>query len=134
VTDVSAPTPATAARTVIGGTALGTGLVALVLWEVRNLLGDAPAADLPTITGPALPLLLWGTFAAICLASLASWLHSDRRQSPLRRAAMAMAAGLGTILAAMLAAPLHQLAGRTGLLALAAVALPASLWLMLRRP
>jgi len=133
VTGLSAPTPASAARTVLGGTALGTGLVALVLWEVRTLLKDSPAADLPTITGPALPLLLWGTFGAICLASLVGWFHADRRQSPLRRAAMAMAAGLGTILAAMLAAPLHQLAGRTGLLALAAVALPGALWLLLVR-
>jgi len=78
VTDVSAPTPATAARTVIGGTALGTGLVALVLWEVRNLLGEAPAADLPTITGPALPLLLWGTFAAISTAPEVDQIRSAR--------------------------------------------------------
>jgi hypothetical protein len=82
-----APTAASAARAVLGGTALGTGLVALV-----------------------------------------------RRQSLFRRAAMAMAAGLGTILAAMLAAPLHELAGRTGLLVLTALALPAALWLLLRRP
>jgi hypothetical protein len=45
-----------------------------------------------------------------------------------------MAAGLGTVLAAMLAAPLHELAGRIGLLVLTALSLPAALWLLLRRP
>lgn len=130
----SAPTPSSAARAVLGGTALGTGLVALVLAGVRDILKDAPASDQPTLAGPALPLLLWGTFGAICLACLVTWLRSDPRQTPFRRAAMAMAAGLGTILAAMLAAPLHELAGPTGLLALTALALPAALWLLLRRP
>lgn len=134
MTDPALPTPSSAARTVLGGTALGAGLVALVLAGVRDLLKDAPASDTPTLSGPALPLLLWGTFGAICLACLVTFLRSDRGQTPLRRAAMAMAAGLGTILAAMLAAPLHELAGRTGLLVLAALALPLAPWLLLRRP
>ncbi|MFL5519710.1 MAG: hypothetical protein ACJ8B6_02155 [Gemmatimonadales bacterium] len=129
-----APTAASAARAVLGGTALGAGLVALVLAGVRDILKDAPASDQPMLAGPALPLLLWGTFGAICLACLVTWLRSDPRQTPFRRAALAMAAGLGTVLAAMLAAPLHELAGRIGLLVLTALALPAALWLLLRRP
>ena len=83
--------------------------------------------------GPALPLLLWGTFLSICLACLVTFLRSDPRQTPFRRAAMAMAAGLGTVLAAMLAAPVHELAGPTGLMVLAALALPVATWLLLRR-
>ena len=104
-----------------------------MLWGVRNLLKDVPAADLPMLAGPALPLLLWGTFGAIVVASAVTWLRTDPTQTPLRRAAMAMAAGLGTILAAMVAAPLHQAAGRTGLLALAVVTLPLAFWLLLPR-
>ena len=93
------PSPASAARAVLGGTALGAGVVALVLAQVRVILRDAPASDQPALAGPALPLLLWGTFGAICLACLATALRADPRQTTLRRAAMAMAAGLGTILA-----------------------------------
>ena len=129
----SLPTPASAARAVLGGTAFGAGLVALVLAGVRSLLRDAPASDQPMLGGPALPLLLWGTFLSICLACLVTFLRSDPRQTPFRRAAMAMAAGLGTVLAAMLAAPVHELAGPTGLMVLAALALPVATWLLLRR-
>jgi hypothetical protein len=122
------PTPAGAARAIFGGAALGSGAIALLLDRVTALRMAKPAT--------AENLLLFGLLGAVVLASLATWLRSDPRQTPLRRAAMAMTAGLGVILTAVLAVPLNEFAGRTGLLGLAAVALCTALWLLLlrRRP
>jgi fructose-specific phosphotransferase system IIC component len=128
----TAPTPAGAARAVFGGAALGSGAVALVLVRVTDLRRAASPTD-PPAAGPAVDLLLFGLLGAVVLASLATWLRSDPAQTLLRRAAMAMTAGLGVVLAAMLAVPLNEVAGRTGLLTFAALALPSALWLLLRR-
>ncbi|MCU0620017.1 MAG: hypothetical protein MUC69_00785 [Gemmatimonadales bacterium] len=129
---VGAPTPRSAGAALLGGALLGTAVVSLVLASVRRMLAEAPASDAPVLAGPAFPLLLWGTFGAVALAAAATAWRLGPLHSPYRRLALGMAAGLGTILAALLAAPLHEVAGRAGLYALAAAALPAAL-LALRR-
>jgi hypothetical protein len=82
--------------------------------------------------GSALTLLLFGTFAAVVTAAVVTWWRVGGMPTLFRRAALGLAAGLGTILVAMLAVPLHQAAGRPGLHAMAAVA--AVLAVILLRP
>lgn len=126
------PTPRSAGAALLGGALLGTAAVATVLAGVRTLLADAPASDTPQLGGPAFSLLLWGTFGAVALAAAITWWRLGPGHSPFRRMAMALAAGLGTILAALIAAPVHELTGRPGLLVLAAASLLAGAVLLRR--
>jgi hypothetical protein len=93
---------------------------------------DRTPAEVPMQGGSALTLLLFGTFAAVVTAAVVTWWRVGGMPTLFRRAALGLAAGLGTILVAMLAVPLHQAAGRPGLHAMAAVA--AVLAVILLRP
>jgi hypothetical protein len=133
MTAPSAPSPRTALRGVLGGTLAGAAIVSLVLAQVRAMVERLPAADVPAMSGNALTLLIFGVFFGVVAAAAVAFWGVGAMPTLFRRAALALAAGLGTVLVAMVAVPLHHVAGRTGLHALAAVAAVASLALLATR-
>ena len=109
-------------RALIGATAAGTALVALVLWSVRTLLADAAESEQPVVNGPAFFILIVGTLGAVAVATALGWWALAPLTSSWRRGVFAMISGFGTVVAALLAAPVHHMWGRGGLVILAGVA------------
>lgn len=101
---------------------LGSAIVALVLWTVRQLVTSQSPTKLAD-QGVAPALLLGGTLAAMGASALAAWFRLAPIGSYYRRGGLSMVCGFATFAVAVLAAPLHHFLGSPGLLGLAAVSL-----------
>lgn len=111
------------------GVLLGTAVIAMALWLVRTLQLAAPPATLPNTAGPQAMILLAGTLAGVLAGGTAAWFLLRPVDSLYRRAAFSMVAGFATLVAALVSMPLDRAFGRTGLLALAGLAVLGCLWL-----
>ncbi|MGN6393014.1 MAG: hypothetical protein ACTHM9_12335 [Gemmatimonadales bacterium] len=108
------------------GMAFGVGVVTLTVLGVDLVRPPVPPADLAT--GPSFYLLVLGTIAGLMLAGLVAWWLL----APLptyRRGGLSLVAAFATVLPMLICMPVNQLAGRTGLGALAAAALGLSMLL-----
>ena len=101
------------------GSAAGGAVVSLVLFVVSGHALPAPAAT-PSPVMPAIGPSLAGAGGAAA-GALVAWAVAKPVGNAFRRAALAMMAVMGTALVAGATLPAHQLAGRTGLAALAAL-------------
>jgi hypothetical protein len=101
---------------------LGSAIVALVLWTVRQLVASQSSTGMVD-QGVAPALLLGGTLAAMAASAVAAWVRLAPIGSYYRRGGLSMVCGFGTFVVAILAAPLHHFLGSQGLLGLAAVSL-----------
>jgi hypothetical protein len=121
-----------AIRSVAAAVAAGTTLVALTLWGVQRMVAGAPGSQMPVTRGPAPVLLLLGTVGALCLSAGVAWRRLAQVDSYYRRGGLSILSAFGTLLAAVLAVPLHHFAGRAGLLGLAAASAVAAVLLSRR--
>jgi hypothetical protein len=104
------------------GSGMGFGLtvVSLVVLGVDLLRPASPPPSLAT--GPAFYLLVLGTLAGLVLAGVVAWRLLDPVLSTYRRGGLSLVTGLATVLPMLLCMVANQLAGRAGLLVLAAMA------------
>jgi hypothetical protein len=105
--------------------AFGLAVVAATVLGV-DLLRSSTPSDAPQVGAP-LYLLFFGTMAGLVLAGLVAWRLLSPVVSTYRRGGLSIVSGLATVLAMLLCIPVHQLAGRVGLIGLGATALLASL-------
>jgi hypothetical protein len=104
------------------GIMTGTAVVAMALFLVRTLqAGQVPSTTLDLGSAPATVLLL-GTLAGVLAAAGVTWVLLAPIRSTYRQGGLAMVAAFATVVVSLLAAPADRLAGRAGLLTLAAVA------------
>jgi hypothetical protein len=115
------------------GVTLGVGLLALVTWGVRALQAGGLAATDPRrgLTPGLLPLIVAGTFGAMLAGGAGTWALLAPIGNPWRRAMLGMIAGGASFVVALVTWPVDRAFGRSGLLALAALA--AALCLVLGR-
>jgi hypothetical protein len=66
----------------------------------------------------ALYLLFGGTFGGIVIAAVTAWWLLRPIQSTYRRGGLALVCGFATVLVMLITIPIHQLVGRSGLIAL----------------
>ena len=111
------------------GVLFGTAVIAMVLWLVRTLQMQSAPATTPETGGPQAMLLLGGTLAGVLAGGAATWSLLKPVESVYRRGAFSLVAGFASLVAALIAMPLDRAFGRMGLLALAAAAVLACLWL-----
>ncbi|HEV8355361.1 MAG TPA: hypothetical protein VGQ17_01180 [Gemmatimonadales bacterium] len=106
------------------GVTLGVGLLALVTWVVRALQAGGFAATDPHrgLTPGLLPLLIAGTLGAMLAAGRATWTLLAPIANPWRRAMLGIIAGAASFVVALVTWPVDRAFGRSGLLALAALA------------
>jgi len=106
------------------GVTLGVGLLALVTWVIRVLQAGGFAAIDPRrgLTPGLLPLVLAGTLAAMAAAGAATWALLAPIANPWRRAMLGIIAGAASFVVALVTWPVDRAFGRSGLLALAALA------------
>ena len=105
------------------GVTLGTGLLALVTWGVRELQGSRLAIAAPGgrgLTPGLLPVLLIGTLAALVAAGIAAWVLLEPLGNPWRRAMLGIITGSAAFVVALVTWPVERAFGRPGLLVLAA--------------
>jgi len=113
---------ALAVRSVAAAIALGTAVVAVVLYGVQALLAGAPASDTPVTGGPAPLLLLTGTLAALLFSAAVTWRRLAPVASYYRRGGLAVVSAFGTFVMAVLATPLHHFFGAGALIVLGVLA------------
>jgi hypothetical protein len=111
------------------GVLFGTAVIAMVLWLVRTLQLQSPPTTSPETGGPQAMLLLIGTLAGVLAGGAATWSLLKPVESLYRRGAFSLVAGFASLVAALIAMPLDRAFGRMVLLALAAAAVLACLWL-----
>jgi hypothetical protein len=109
------------------GMAFGLAVVSLVVLGVDLLRPASPPPSLAT--GPAFYLLVLGTLAGLVLAGAVAWRLLAPILSTYRRGGLSVVTGFATVLPMLLCMAANQLAGRSGLLALAGLALLAALLL-----
>jgi hypothetical protein len=103
------------------GMAFGLAVVSLVVLGVDLLRPAAPSGS--PATGPAFYLLVLGTLGGLVLAGVVAWRLLVPVLSTYRRGGLSVVTGLATVLPMLLCMAANQLAGRTGLVVLAGVAL-----------
>lgn len=101
---------------------LGTGAMALVLLGVRRLVAAAPATAEPDPFAAPGTVLLLGTFAACALAFGSAWVALRPIANPYRQAALAVVAGLVTLVLGFLSTPVYHFLGPAGLAGVAMLA------------
>ncbi len=107
---------------ILFGVTAGTGLLAGLLWVVRQLQARLPAGDAPDLDTAAANLLLYGTVAVPFLAGLATFAALRPIGSAYRQGGLGMVAAFGSMLVAFLTTiPAERLAGPSGLLVLVLV-------------
>ena len=97
---------------------IGIGLVTVVLWVVSTLLADMPASDTPVIDGAPFYVLVGGTLLGVGVAGLITWMLLAPVRSTYRRGGLSVVSAFATAAGMLVAMPINQLAGRTGLLVL----------------
>ena len=105
------------------GIASGTAVIAVALWAVRSLLVGAPASDTPNLDSMAANVLLIGTAGGILFAAVVTWRLLHPVGSTYRQGGLSIVAGFATLVVSLVAVPVNIVAGRWGLLILAAVAM-----------
>jgi hypothetical protein len=128
--DVSRDLVLVAVRGMATAVLLGTAVVLLVLWAVRVLVAGAPPSDEPVSSGPALALLLGGTFLAVLASAGTAWACLSPIDSYYRRGGLALVCAFATFVMSVLAAPLHHFFGQGALLGVGAGALAGALVLL----
>ncbi len=106
------------------GVTLGVGLLAVVTWGVRALQAGGLAATDPRrgLTTGLLPMVLAGTAGAMVAAGGATWRFLAPIGNPWRRAMLGIIAGGAAFVVSLVTWPVDRAFGRSGLLALAALA------------
>jgi len=112
------------------GVAFGLTVVSLTVLGVDFLRTQTP--DAAPQAGAPLYLLFFGTLTGLVVAGLITWRLLAPILSLYRRGGLSVVSGLATVLVMLLCIPVHQLAGRAGLLTLAVLAALASLVLARR--
>lgn len=92
---------------------LGLAVITATVLAVDTLRSSG-AANM----NPALYLLFGGTFAGIVIAAVAAWWLLGPIQSTYRRGGLALVCSFATVLVMLICIPIHQLVGRSGLIAL----------------
>ena len=100
---------------------IGIGLVTVALWVVSTLLADMPAGDTPVIDGAPFYVLVGGTMLGVAAAGLITWMLLAPVQSTYRRGGLSLVSAFTTAAGMLVAMPINQLAGRTGLVGLVVV-------------
>ena len=103
------------------GSAAGGAVVALVLFVMSGYALATPSASGSPLM-PAFGPSLAGA-GGVAAGAVVAWALSKPLRNLFRRAALAMMAVMGTALVAGATLPAHQLAGRAGLAAIAALCL-----------
>lgn len=122
-----------ALRSVAAGTMAGLGLVSAVLWLVRTLQTTGVAPQDPGPADLVANLVLLGWFGGAAAGGVAAWTLMAPIPSTYRRGGLAMVAGFGTLLLALVTAPVDKLLGPAGLLGLVALAALAFMVIVRRR-
>jgi hypothetical protein len=105
---------------VTAGCAICLGLAVIT----ATVLGvDAFRSGHPGQLSPALYFLFGGTVAGVATAAGMAWWLLGPITSTYRRGGLAMVAGFATVLLMLICIPIHQLLGRTGLIALTFICL-----------
>lgn len=99
---------------------LGIGIITIALWVVSTLLIDVPARDTPVIDGAPFYVLVGGTLLGIALAGFTTWTLLAPVRSTYRRGGLSLVSAFATTAGMLVAMPVNQLAGRTGLVSLVA--------------
>ena len=108
------------------GCAVSLGLAVIS----ATVLGvDALRSGHPAQVNPALYFLFGGTVAGVVTAAGVAWWLLGPIISTYRRGGLSMVSGFATVLLMLICIPIHQLLGRTGLIALAFVCLVTGLLL-----
>jgi hypothetical protein len=118
-----------AVRGMAAAVLLGTAVAMFVLWGVALLVASAPSRG-PVTGGPALVLLLGGTFLAILASAGTAWACLSPIDSYYRRGGLALVCAFATFVMSVLAAPLHHFFGQGALLGVGAGALAGGLLLL----
>ena len=121
-----------ALRAIAAGALAGLGVVSATMWLLRTLqaAGAAPLAPRPSDTFASLVLLGW--LGGALLGAAAAWGLMAPIASAYRRGGFAMVTGFGTVLLALVTAPVDGFFGRWGLLALSGIAALLFLFLLRR--
>lgn len=107
------------------GMAFGLAAVSLTVLGVDLV---RPATPPPNVAaGPAFYLLVLGTLGSLILAGVVAWRLLAPILSTYRRGGLSLVTALATVLPMLLCMVANQVAGRAGLVGLAAVALVLSL-------
>jgi hypothetical protein len=110
----------------IAAVAAGAVSLGLVVITATVLGVDALRSSQPTGLNPALYLLFGGTLGGILAAAGMAWWLLGPIQSTYRRGGLAIVCGFATVLVMLICIPIHQLVGRSGLIALLVVAMLVS--------
>jgi hypothetical protein len=106
--------------------AVSSGLVIIT----ATVIGvDAIRAHSNSGLNPALYLLFAGTVGGVLGAASVAWWLLGPITSTYRRGGLAMVSGFATVLLMLICIPVHQLLGRTGLVALFSLCLVAAILL-----
>jgi hypothetical protein len=100
---------------------IGIGLVTVALWVVSTLLADMPPSDRPVIDGAPFYVLVGGTMLGVAVAGLITWTLLSPVRSTYRRAGLSFVSAFATAAGMLVTMPVNQLAGRTGLVGIAAL-------------
>jgi len=90
---------------------IGIGFVTVALWVVSTLLADMPASD-------PFYILVGGTMLGVGVAGLITWTLLAPVRSTYRRGGLSLVSSFTTAAGMLVAMPINQLAGRTGLVGL----------------
>lgn len=117
------------------GMLLGLGMLSLLTWSIRGLQQTNLAIARPTrgFTAGLLPVIVLGTLASMAVAGGATWIRLQPIGNPWRKAMLAIIAGSGSFVLALLTWPIDRAFGRPGLLGLVAFCGLACLLLGRRR-
>ena len=113
------------------GAGMATGLAVISATVAAVGLVRAPGETADPAVGLPLALLLAGTLGGLLLAGVTTWHLLARVDSTYRRGGLALVSSFATVILMLVTMPLNQVAGRSGLLGLAALA--AGLGLLLAR-
>ena len=97
---------------------IGIGFVTVALWVVSTLLADMPASDTPVIDGAPFYILVGGTMLGVGVAGLITWTLLAPVRSTYRRGGLSLVSSFTTAAGMLVAMPVNQFAGRTGLVGL----------------
>jgi hypothetical protein len=101
--------------------AFGLALVSATVIGVDLLRAGAPPQ--PASGGAPLYLLFFGTLAGLCAAGAVAWRLLSPILSTYRRGGLSLASAFATVVVMLLCIPVHQIAGRAGLIGLGITAL-----------
>jgi hypothetical protein len=107
--------------------AFGLALVSATVIGVDLLRAGAPSQ--PASGGAPLYLLFFGTLAGLCTAGAVAWRLLSPILSTYRRGGLSLASAFATVVVMLLCIPVHQIAGRAGLIGLGITALLVAFFL-----